>query len=345
MRVATTIRLTPEHRRELERIVNSTTVSVRLARRARMILLAADGLDNTAIARTLGIGRGQVGCWRDRFADGGIDAIVADRPRSGRRRRIDAAEILRLTGKPPPAGTRAWSTRTLAGAAGVSGTSVLQVWQAAGIVGRRGRKPAAPDLPALLERVVGLYFNPPEHALALACSEPEINVLLARALDRLERRTGTPTTGRRKERQDPDHQLLAAMGGAPGFGNARDSGECHRAHLDFLRSLDRSTARTQELHIISSHADAYEHAEAKRWLASHPRFHLHVLPIVPGISIIELFFRCLVAEQQSAHFRSLPELIAAIDSFVGTQPLSPRPFSWTARTRQAERPVPHGEHH
>ena len=133
MNRGTPISLTDEQRVELERRVRSQTLDVRAVRRARIVLLAADGLGNRQIARELGIGRIQAGCWRDRFAAGGLAAIAGDLPRSGRRPRIDAAEIVRRTTQTTPQAATHWSTRKLAAELGISDTTVLKVWRANGL--------------------------------------------------------------------------------------------------------------------------------------------------------------------------------------------------------------------
>ena len=133
MRTASAIVLTDEQRQQLQRWTKSSTVSVRLERRAKMILAAAEGKDNRQIAQELGVGRIQVGRWRERFAQGGLAAIEADRPRSGRKPRIDAAAIVRLTTQTKPEAATHWSTRSLAAQVGVSDTSVLRIWHAHGL--------------------------------------------------------------------------------------------------------------------------------------------------------------------------------------------------------------------
>ena len=121
------IDLTDTQRAELERRVRSQTLDARSVRRAKIVLLAADGVGNHEIARRLEISRGQVIAWRGRFADGGIKAIASDLPRSGRKPRIDAAEIVRVTTQTTPEGATHWSTRKLAAKLGVSDTTVLKV--------------------------------------------------------------------------------------------------------------------------------------------------------------------------------------------------------------------------
>ena len=174
MRKASTIELTSEQRRQLERWARSNTAEVRLARRALIILRAAEGLDNHTIAAELGIGRIQVGRWRERFAQGGMVAIESDLPRSGRKARIDAAQIVHVTTQTLPEAATHWSTRKLAAHLGVSDSTVLRVWRANGLKPHRTetfKVSRDPQFVEKLEDIVGLYLSPPEHALVLCCDE------------------------------------------------------------------------------------------------------------------------------------------------------------------------------
>ncbi len=133
MRIAPTIVLSAEDKAELTRPSKSRTAGVRLARRAQMVLLAAQGMDHEAIAEQVGVGRVQVGSWRRRYAEGGLAAIEKDLPRGGRPKTVDAANIVRLTTQTLPEAATHWSTRSMAKRAGVSDTSVLRVWRAHGL--------------------------------------------------------------------------------------------------------------------------------------------------------------------------------------------------------------------
>jgi transposase len=133
MKTAMAIVVSDEQRAMLESMVRSQTIDVRAARRARIVLLAGEGLGDRDIAWQLAIGRIQAARWRARFAAGGVEAILADLPRSRRKPRIDAAEIVRVTTQTAPAGATHWSTRTLATHLGISDTTVLKVWQANGL--------------------------------------------------------------------------------------------------------------------------------------------------------------------------------------------------------------------
>ena len=174
MRIADQIELNPEERSRLLKLTHSDTVSVRLARRAGIILLAADGFENKTIGEMIGAGRVQVATWRKRYLVGGLPALERDLPRSGRKRSVDAAEIVRLTTQTKPEAATQWSTRTLAAVAGVSDTAVQRVWKAHGLKPHRVRRfkvSRDPKFVEKLEDIVGLYMHPPEHAVVLCCDE------------------------------------------------------------------------------------------------------------------------------------------------------------------------------
>lgn len=170
VRHAPAIVLKTEERARLSQLARSSTTSVRMARRAQIILLAADGVQNEVIARQVGVGRVQVGRWRARYADGGLAAIEKDLPRGGRPTQTDAAEIVRLTTQTTPEAATQWSTRTLAAKVGVSDTTVLRVWRQHGLKPHRVQTfkvSRDPRFVEKLEDIVGLYLSPPEHALVL----------------------------------------------------------------------------------------------------------------------------------------------------------------------------------
>ena len=174
MRVAAEIVLLSEERMQLQLWARSKTVSVRLARRAQIVLKAADGMDNETIAAHVGVGRVQVGRWRTRYANGGMAAIQKDLPRGGRPVKVDAAQIVRLTTQTLPTAGTHWSTRSLAAKVGVSDTTVLRVWRQHGLKPHRVRTfkvSRDPQFVEKLEDIVGLYMAPPEHALVLCCDE------------------------------------------------------------------------------------------------------------------------------------------------------------------------------
>jgi len=339
MRVAATIVLSEQDKVELTRLAKSRTTSVRLARRAQMVLLAAQGMDNEAIAEALGVGRVQVGRWRSRYAKGGLAAIEKDLPRGGRPKTVDAAKIVRLTTQTLPQAATQWSTRSMAQRAGVSDTSVLRVWHEHGLkphLVRSFKVSRDPDFVEKLEDVVGLYLNPPEHALVLCCDEKS----QVQALDRTQ--PGLPLKKGRAQTMTHDYKrhgtttLFAALNTLDGAVIA----SCMKRHrhlewLRFLRQIDRETPKGKELHLICDNYATHKHPNVKRWLTKHPRFHVHFTPTSSSwLNMVERFFRDLSTQRlERGVFHSVAELVAAIEHYVATHNKDPKPFVWTAKAR------------
>ena len=174
MRVAPEIVLTDEERAELTRLARSKLTSVRLVQRARIVLLAAEAMQNKDIAEQVGVGRVQVSRWRERYAQSRLAGIERDLPRGAPPVKVDAARLVELTTQSQPAAATHWSTRTMAVELGVSASTVMRHWHAHGLKPHivRGFKVSRdPQFVQKLEDIVGLYMSPPEHALVLCCDE------------------------------------------------------------------------------------------------------------------------------------------------------------------------------
>ncbi len=339
MNLGAPISLSDEQRDELQRRVRSQTIDVRAARRARIVLLAAQGWGNREIARELGVGRVQVGRWRDRFAQGGLAAIEADRPRSGRKPRIDAAEIVRLTTQSTPAGATHWSTRKLAAALGISDTTVLKVWHANGLKPHRVESfkvSRDPQFAEKLEDIVGLYLAPPEHALVLCCDEKSQVQALDRTQPGLPLKKGRAATMTHDYKRHGTTTLFAALNTLDGSVIARcEQRHRHREWLDFLRQIDRETPKQKTLHLVCDNYATHKHPKVKQWLAQHPRFQVHFTPTSASwLNMVERFFRDLTTERlRRGVFRSVPELTAAIKEYIAVHNQDPKPFVWTAKAQ------------
>ena len=267
MNQGTAIILTDEQRIELERRVRSQTLDARSVRRARIVLLAAEGVGNHEIARRLGIGRGQVIAWRGRFTAGGVEAIDSYLPRSGRKPRIDAAEIVRLTTQTKPEGATHWSTRTLAAKLGISDTTVLKVGQANGLkphLVETFKVSRGPKFVEKLEDTVGLYMSPPEHTLVLCCDEKS----QVQALDRTQ--PGLPLKKGRAETMTHDYKrngtttLFVAMSTLDGSVISRCAQRHHHIEwLDFLRQIDRETPKEKALHLVCDNYATHKYLKIK----------------------------------------------------------------------------------
>src|SRR6266404_8339348 len=302
LRVAPTIVLTVEQENELTRLARSRRTSVRLAQRARIVLLAAQGLQNKDIAEQLGIGRVQVARWRERYLECGLQGIERDLPRGAPPVKVDVARLVELTTQTTPEAATHWSTRKMGAALGVSASTVLRHWQAHGLKPHivRGFKVSRdPKFVEKLEDIVGLYMSPPEHALVLCCDEKS----QVQALDRTQ--PGLPLKRGRAQTMTHDYKrhgvttLFAAM-------NTLDGsviGQCQTRHrhqewLSFLRKIDRNTPKNKELHLIADNYATHKHPEVKAWLARHPRFHMHFTPTSASwINQVERFFAKLTSKR------------------------------------------------
>jgi transposase len=337
MNQGTPINLTDEQRKEVERRVRSQTLDARSVRRARIVLLAADGVGNHEIARRLEISRNQVIAWRGRFAKGGLAAIESDLPRSGRKPRIDAAEIVRMTTQTTPEEATHWSTRKLAAKLGISDTAVLKVWQANGLkphLIETFKVSRDPKFVEKLEDIVGLYMSPPEHALVLCCDEKSQVQALDRTQPGLPLKKGRASTLTHDYKRNGTTTLFAALNVLDGQVIA----QCQQRHrhtewLQFLRQIDRETPKDKALHLVCGNDATHKHPTVQEWLGKHPRFHLHFTPTSASwLNRVERFFRSISTDRlERGVFRSVPELVAAIDEYIAVHNQNPKPFVWTAK--------------
>jgi transposase len=340
MRVAPPVILPVELKRQLTSIANSRTASVRFALRARMILLAAEGWQDKRIAAEVKVRRQAVALWRKRFLASGIDGIAKDAPRGGRRRSARTAAkvraiVERTTRTTPPCATH-WSTNSMAKAEGVSASTVGRVWREHGIKPHRVKSFKLSNDKRFAEKlddVVGLYLDPPEHALVLSCDEKS----QIQALDRTQ--PGLPL-GKGKTTMTHDYKrhgtttLFAALGTLDG----KVISTCmprhrHQEWIKFLRLIDRQTPADKELHLIVDNYTTHKHPKVLRWLKRHPRFHVHFTPTSASwLNMVERFFRDLTSKRlKRGVFTSIPKLIAAIDAYVHASNENPTPFLWTAK--------------
>lgn len=337
MRVAPTIELTDQDRLQLQKIARSNTTSVRFARRAKIILLAAEGMTNKEIAAELEIGRLQAARWRERFLAGGVEALEFDEPRGGRPMKVDPAEIVRLTTQACPINATHWSTRTMADLAGTSPTTVRRIWRSHGLKPHRVdtfKVSRDPNFVEKLENVVGLYMNPPENALVFSCDEKSQIQALDRTQPGLPMKKGRAQTMTHDYKRHGTTTLFAALNVLDGTLIA----QCQAKHrhiewLKFLRQINRETPKDKDLHLICDNYATHKHPEVRKWLAKHPRFHMHFTPTSASwLNMIERFFRDLTVERlRRGVFTSVKELEAAIESYVAHHNNNPKPFIWTAK--------------
>ena len=339
MRVAPKIVLTDEAQTELTKLSRSGRTSVRLAQRARIVLLASQGLENKDIAQEVGVGRVAVARWRQRYLDAGLEGIERDLPRGAPPVKVDAAKLVELTTQTTPEAATHWSTRKMAAQIGVSPSTVMRHWQAHGLKPHlvRGFKVSRdPKFVEKLEDIVGLYMSPPEHALVLCCDEKS----QVQALDRTQ--PGLPLKKGRTQTMTHDYKrhgtttLFAALN----ILNGQVIGQCQQRHthvqwLRFLRQIDRETPKDKTLHLIADNYATHKHPKVQQWLAKHPRFHMHFTPTSASwLNMVERFFRDITTDRlRRGVFTSVAELETAIKEYVDHHNKDPKPFIWTKSAR------------
>lgn len=339
MRVAPEIVLTEEERAELTRLVRSKLTSVRLAQRARMVLLASDGLQNKAIAEQVGAGRVQVARWRERYGRLRLAGIERDLPRGAPPVKVDVARLVELTTQTAPKAATHWSTRTMAAELGVSAASVSRHWRAQGLKPHlvRGFKVSRdPRFVEKLEDIVGLYLSPPEHALVLCCDEKSQVQALDRTQPGLPLKKGRAATMTHDYKRNGTTTLFAAL-------NVLDGhviGQCQARHrhtqwLKFLRQIDRETPADKTLHLIVDNYATHKHPAVQTWLAKHQRFHMHFTPTSASwLNMVERFFRDITTQRlRRGVFTSVPELVSTIDEYIAHHNINPKLFIWTKSAR------------
>jgi transposase len=333
------IELSVEDRVTLERWVSAHGTPQSLARRARVILLAAAGESNSSIARRVGVGRPTVIACRRRFCQEGPEGLTRVSPGRGRKPQIapeKVAEIVEATLHTKPPGETHWSCRSMAAAQGVSPATVQRIWDAHNL------KPWRVDTFKLsndkrfvekLTDVVGLYLNPPEKALVLCVDEKSQIQALDRTQPSLPMKPGRAGTMTHDYKRNGTTTLFAALSMLDGS----VIGQClprhrHQEFLKFLRTLDREFPAELELHLILDNYGTHTHDTVKAWLAKHPRFHLHFVPTsCSWLNLIERWFRELTDKAiRRGVFHSVPDLIAAIEGYLAAHNQDPKPFVWTA---------------
>ena len=339
MRVAPPLVVTDAERAELTRLVRSRRTSVRLALRARIVLLAAAGRQNKDIATELGIGRVQVARWRERYAQSRLAGIERDLPRGAPPAKVDAARLVELTTQSQPAAATHWSTRTMAAVLGVSAATVSRHWRKHGLKPHRVetfKVSRDPQFVEKLEDIVGLYLNPPEHALVLCCDEKSQVQALDRTQPGLPLKKGRAATMTHDYKRHGTTTLFAALNVLDGQVIAQcQPRHRHSEWLKFLRQIDRATPKDKTLHLIADNYATHKHPTVQKWLAKHPRFHMHFTPTSASwLNMVERFFRDLTTERlRRGVFTSVPELQQAIDAYIAHHNVNPTPFIWTKSAR------------
>jgi transposase len=324
-------------RAELERFARRLRTNRQLAFRAKIILKSAQDLSNLEVSKQLRCSSSTVSKWRKRFFEAGVDGLF-DEPRPGAERKISddvVEEIVVKTLEEKPKGRTHWSTRKMAEKAGVSHSTVGRIWRTFGLQPHIVKGFKISDDPLFVEKIrdiVGLYLNPPDHAVVFSFDEkPQIQAL-ERAQPILPMDFGQPERQTHNYFRHGTLDLFAALDVISGKVIARTKKK-HRAKdfVAFLRVIDAEVKPDLQVHVILDNLSAHKAPLVKRWLARHPRFHFHFTPTYSAwTNLVERFFGLLTqrALKRGSH-RSVYELKAAIDEYVEAHNEEGKPFIWT----------------
>ena len=329
--------LSEEERERLQSLAHRSRSQPLVARRARVVLACADGLDNKAAARKLRCSLGMVGKWRSRFLKSRLEGLY-DEPRPGTPRKVSdnqIEEILIQTLESTPRGQTHWSTRGMAKASGVSHSTINRIWRAFGLQPHRVETfKLSPD-PLLIEKVrdiVGLYMNPPDRALVFCVDEKSQIQALDRTQPMLPMRPGQVERRTHDYKRNGTTSLFAALE----LKTNRVIGQLHRRHRSqefrkFLDTIEANVPADLDVHIIMDNYGTHKTAIIRNWFANRPRFHAHFTPTYGSwINLVERWFGEITNKRiRRGIFRSVKELEAAIREYIEIHNEDPKPFVWT----------------
>jgi transposase len=329
--------LTVDERETLEQWARRPKTAQALAQRARIVLACATEHTNGDIALAAGVTRQTVGRWRARFAQKRLQGLL-DEPRPGAPRKILDAEVervVRLTLESMPRDATHWSTRAMAKRCGLSQTAISRIWRAFALQPHRVKTFKLSKDPLFIDKVrdiVGLYLDPPDKALVLCVDEKSQIQALDRTQPVLPMRPGQAERRTHDYTRHGTTTLFAALNATSG----EIIGEFHQRHRarefgTFLETIDAAVPDPLDVHLIVDNASTHKTPRIHRWLARHPRFHVHFTPTGSSwINLVERWFAALTEKQlrRGVH-RSTRELEAAIRRYIALTNARPKPFVWT----------------
>jgi transposase len=340
--VAVPVVLDERERAQLQAWTRRRSSAQALALRARIVLLAAQGLKNTEIAARLEVDHATVRKWRNRFVECRLDGLT-DEPRPGRPRMISDArveEVIIRTLETTPKDATHWSTRSMARELGLTQTAVSRIWRAFGLQPHRQETWKLSKDPLFIDKirdVVGLYLAPPERAVVLCVDEKSQIQALDRTAPILPMLPGTPERATHDYKRAGTSSLYAALDITSG----KVIGALHQRHRaiefkKFLATIDREVPAELDGHLVLENSSTHKTPAIQRWLAAHPRFVLHFTPTSSSwLNLVERWFAELTTKKlrRGAH-RSVAALNADIRAWIETWNDDPKPFVWTKTADQ-----------
>ncbi|KAB1640292.1 IS630 family transposase [Gulosibacter chungangensis] len=325
---------------ELVSWTRATSMRAGLVLRARIVLMAAEGVANAHIAEALGTTTTSVWKWRNRYEQAGLAGLV-DAPRSGRPKHLDHTAIITATLKPPPKklGVTHWSSRLLADRLGIGNATVARAWREYGVQPWKSETfkfSTDPELVGKVTDVVGLYLAPPENAIVLCVDEKSQIQALDRTAPMLPMRIGDAEKRTHDYKRHGTSTLFAALEVATGQVTAALKPKHRRQEfLSFLRQIERAYPE-QELHLVMDNYATHKTPEVRAWLAKHSRFHVHFTPTSGSwLNLVEVWFG--IIDRQAIRrgvFTSVKDLNAKIRQFITGWNDRKHPFVWTKTPEQ-----------
>jgi transposase len=339
---APAVELTDDERSELTGWARRSKSANALAVRSRIVLAAADGLGNTAIAAKVGVEVGTARKWRARFIAERLDGLV-DEPRPGRPRTVSDEQVeavITRTLETTPKDATHWSTRSLAAELGLSQSAVSRVWRAFGLQPHRQESWKLSRDPLFIDKVrdvVGLYLDPPEAAVVLCVDEKSQIQALDRTAPIFPMMPGTPARASHDYKRAGTSSLYAALN--PTTGTVIGSLHARHRALEFkkfLATIDREVPAEFDVHVVLDNASTHKTPAVKRWLLAHPRFVLHFTPTSSSwLNLVERWFGELTTKKlRRGTHRSVRELNADIRAWINSWNDNPRPYVWTKTADQ-----------
>jgi transposase len=340
MRVAPQIVLTPDQELTLKQWTRGRSLPARQVERARVVLMAAAGKQDLEIAAEIGISNQKAARWRKRFMQLGLAGLEKDAPGRGRKPTITPVkvqEVVSKTTQEKPTNATHWSTRTMAEASGLSEKSVRRIWHKHGLkphLSRTFKVSNDLEFAEKLEAIVGLYLNPPEHAIVLCADEKSQIQALDRTQPGLPIKKGRCGTMTHDYKSNGTATLFAAMNTLDGTVISMcDDRHRHQEWLKFLKVIDQVTPEGKDIHLIADNYATHKHPRVQKWLTRHARFHVYFTPTSSSwLNMVERFFRDLTQNRlRRGVFRDVEELIMAIGEYIDKHNKRPKPFVWTAK--------------
>ena len=339
MSSASTLALSDAERRRLEAVVSDRNSAQKHVWRARIVLLSSERLALTTIAEKAGVAKRTVQLWRRRFGEEGVDGLLRDKSRPGRilplgREVID--RVLALTDTDPSHEATHWTAAAMARAVGVSVSSVQRIWRAHRLQPHRFRHFKLSNDPAFAEKlrdVVGLYIDPPAHAVVLSVDEKSQIQALDRTQPGLPMKKGRCGTMTHDYKRNGTTTLFAALNVLDGAVIGRNmQRHRHQEFIRFLNCIERQMPAGKAIHAVLDNYATHKHPKVRQWLTRHPRWTFHFTPTsCSWLNAVEGFFAKLTRRRlKRGVFRSVVELQAAINRYIAETNNQPKPFKWTA---------------